>query len=226
MCAAQHRAKLLICFFYNGVCFSGLTWESFSSPLERRCFATLNLMTCYNAKDLANGFRTVRKNTIIIAEEIGEQHYGFSPAPETRTVARTLAHIGLAPRLSQQIHGVERRTTLEGFDFPAFFQRILAEEQTPRNKAQIVAFLREDGDRFANWLDGLSNEFLAERVAMPPGASPASKTRFEMILGVKEHEMHHRGQLMLIERMLGIVPHLTREMQARMAAAQAAGKQS
>ncbi len=33
--------------------------------------------------------------------------------------------------------------------------------------------------------------------------------------------MHHRGQLMLIERMIGIVPHLTREMQARMAQVQA-----
>jgi uncharacterized damage-inducible protein DinB len=43
-----------------------------------------------------------------------------------------------------------------------------------------------------------------------------------MLLSVKEHEMHHRGQLMLIERIIGIVPHLTREMQARMAAAGAA----
>jgi uncharacterized damage-inducible protein DinB len=47
--------------------------------------------------------------------------------------------------------------------------------------------------------------------------TPSGKSRFEMILGVKEHEMHHRGQLMLIERMLGIVPHLTRDMQARIA---------
>jgi len=39
---------------------------------------------------------------------------------------------------------------------------------------------------------------------------------------VKEHEMHHRAQLMLIERVLGIVPHLTREMQARFASAAAA----
>jgi uncharacterized damage-inducible protein DinB len=61
---------------------------------------------------------------------------------------------------------------------------------------------------------------------MPPGMQPASKSRFEMIAGVKEHEMHHRGQLMLMERMIGIVPHLTREMQARMASmnAQAAGR--
>ena len=60
---------------------------------------------------------------------------------------------------------------------------------------------------------------------MPPGGTPASRTRFDMLLAVKEHEMHHRGQLMLIERMLGITPHLTREMQARMAAMQAAAAQ-
>jgi len=34
-----------------------------------------------------------------------------------------------------------------------------------------------------------------------------------MILGTKEHEMHHRAQLMVIERLLGIVPHLTRQRQ-------------
>src|SRR6202011_2081001 len=112
-------------------------------------------------------------------------------APEVRTVARMLVHIGLSPRMSQQIHGVERRKTLEGFDFPGFFQKIVAEEQAPRNKAQIVAFLREEGEKFAGWLDGVSDDFLGEQVAMPPGMTPASKTRFEMILGAKEHEMHH-----------------------------------
>ena len=35
-----------------------------------------------------------------------------------------------------------------------------------------------------------------------------------MLLSVKEHEMHHRAQLMLIERLLGIVPHGTRQRQA------------
>jgi uncharacterized damage-inducible protein DinB len=50
-------------------------------------------------------------------------------------------------------------------------------------------------------------QFLAEGVAQCDGTL---KTRFEMILGTKEHEMHHLGQLTVIERMLGIVPHLTR----------------
>jgi uncharacterized damage-inducible protein DinB len=47
------------------------------------------------------------------------------------------------------------------------------------------------------------------------------KSRFEMLLGPKEHEMHHRAQLMVVERMLGITPHLTREGEARRAAMQA-----
>jgi uncharacterized damage-inducible protein DinB len=34
--------------------------------------------------------------------------------------------------------------------------------------------------------------------------------------------MHHRGQLMLIERQLGIVPHITRQFHERMAQMQAA----
>ena len=177
-------------------------------------------MNYYGAKELAEGFRTVRKNTIIIAEEIGEQHYGFQAAPDTRTVASMLTHIAMVPRLQEQIHGVERRTTLDGFDFLAFVGEMKADEQMSRSKAQLIGFLKEEGDRFAQWLDSLSDDFLGEHVSMRPGMTPASKTRFEMILGVKEHEMHHRGQLMLIERMIGVVPHLTRQMQERMAQAQ------
>jgi hypothetical protein len=39
---------------------------------------------------------------------------------------------------------------------------------------------------------------------------------------IKEHEMHQRGQLMVLERMISIVQHLTREFQlARMQTAAA-----
>jgi uncharacterized damage-inducible protein DinB len=176
-------------------------------------------MTYYGAKELAEAFRTVRKNTVVIAEEIPEQHYSFRAAPETRTVAQTLVHIAAAQKLPEQIHAIERRRTLEGFDFPSLMKRILAEEQTARDKSQIIALLREEGERWAKWLESQSEEFLAERVQMPAVVGQGSKSRFEMLLGTKEHEMHHRAQLMLIERVLGMVPHLTRQMQERMAAA-------
>jgi uncharacterized damage-inducible protein DinB len=178
-------------------------------------------MLFYGAKDLAGAFRTVRKNTVTIAEEIPETQYGYRAAPDTRTVAQMLVHVAMLPSVQSQIHG-ERRTTLAGFDFPGFLRRVIAEEQKQRSKSEIVAMLRDDGENFAKWLEGLTDDFLGESVAMPAGMTPASKTRFEMLMGVKEHEMHHRAQLMLIERMVGIVPHLTREMQARFAAMQAA----
>ena len=59
-------------------------------------------------------------------------------------------------------------------------------------------------------------------MSFPPPVQPPVKSRFEMLLGPKEHEMHHRGQLMLVQRMLGQVPHLTRARQQMQA--QAAGR--
>jgi uncharacterized damage-inducible protein DinB len=174
-------------------------------------------MVYYGAKELASSSRTVRGNTIIIAQEIPEEKYGFKPTPEYRSVAQLLTHMALAYRFQHRIHAVERRTTLEGFDFPALMNQLIEEESKPRTKAQVIDLLQKEGEQWASWVEGLSNDFLGQQVEMPQGSTPPYKSRLEMILSVKEHEMHHRGQLMLIERLLGIVPHLTRERQARMA---------
>ena len=182
---------------------------------------TISLMTYYGAKELAAAFRTVRKNTIIIAEEIPEDKYGFQATPETRTVAQTLVHVALIPRMPLEIHGVRKLSTFEGFDFMSVVGPMMADEQKPRTKAEILDLLRDEGEKYATFLDGLSDEFLGQTVSFPPQVEPPSKSRFEMLMGSKEHEMHHRGQLMLVQRMLGLTPHLTRQMQARMAAQQA-----
>ena len=176
-------------------------------------------MNCYGAKDLAAAFRTVRKNTIVIAEEIPEEHYGFRPAPGMRTVAETLLHLALVPRVPHQIHAVDHVSDLSTFNFWEFFGGLLVIEKKPHTKEHILALLHEEGERFAAWLDTLNDEFLAEIVVMPE-AMGSRKSRFEMLLSPKEHEMHHRAQLMVVERMLGITPHLTRRMEARLAAMQ------
>ncbi len=178
-------------------------------------------MSTYGAAQLAASFRTVRKNTIQIAEEIPEEQYGFAPATGTRTVAQMLVHIAVATRIWLAISksGV---STLEGFDFMTLFQGNMAEEQKPRTKAEIVALLQGEGEEYAAHVEGLSDEFLAGHITQPDGQS--SKSRLESMMGAKEHEMHHRAQLMVAERQLGITPHLTRAMQERFAAMQAAAK--
>jgi len=179
-------------------------------------------MTYYGAKELADSFRTVRKNTILTAQDIPEEKYSFRASPETRSVAELLTHIALMPTVPERIHGIERLTSLEGFDFFGVMGQVIGKEKEPRTKAQIIDLLKKEGDRFASWLEGLTDDFLGQRVTYPAGMTPPTKTRFEMLMSAKEHEMHHRGQLMLIQRMVGVTPHLTRDMQARIASMQQA----
>jgi uncharacterized damage-inducible protein DinB len=192
-------------------------------------------MTPYSGEELAASFRTVRHNTIQIAEDIPAESYAFRASPDTRTVAETLVHIAYLHIFQQRVHS-EGMTDLRHVDFTAFAQQAMPEaqdalrariaeaplpgsaaielawhtlEEQPRTRAEILSLLTAEGEKFAAYLDGLTASYVAERVTMP-GPQPETKSRFEMLASVKEHEMHHRGQLMLLQRMAGIVPHLTR----------------
>jgi uncharacterized damage-inducible protein DinB len=176
-------------------------------------------MSIYGGKELAEAFRTVRKNTIQVAQDIPEEKYGHVAAPEVRSVARMLTHVAISTRIWEDVHK-PRLKTLQGFDFFGVIDRFAAEEAKNRSKAEIVELLRTEGEQFAAWLETLTPEILAETVTEPDGKT--AKTRFERLLSAKEHEMHHRGQLMLIERQLGIVPHLTRQFQEQVAKMRAA----
>ncbi|HUI53367.1 MAG TPA: DinB family protein [Bryobacteraceae bacterium] len=182
-------------------------------------------MLIYESKDLARAFRTVRQNTIQIAEEIPEDKYGFRPAEGCRSVAETLAHVAVATRWPQRAH-TERVSELTLQIFQTVLPQMQQEEASLRTKADILAALRKGGDEFATFLEALPEAVLIEKVTFPPETQQPPKTRFEMLLSTKEHEMHHRGQLMVVERMLGVVPHLTRQMQERMAAMQQMQKQA
>jgi uncharacterized damage-inducible protein DinB len=180
-------------------------------------------MTYYGGKDLAAAFRTVRENTIKIAEEIPEIKSDVNPAPDCRSVRETLAHIAVSTGFQSHVHS-NKISDMKSLNFMELFQKFQAEESKPRTKAELIAFLRSEGDKFASFLEGLQEPFLSEQVTMPPGAQPPSKVRFEMLMSAKEHEMHHRGQLMTVQRMIGQVPHLTRQMQERVAQMQAAAQ--
>jgi len=181
-------------------------------------------MTYYGGKELANAFRTVRKNTIQIAEEIPEDKYDFKPTPDSRSVKQTLAHIATLTTFPTMLHG--ERIPIEKIDFMEYTRNVEADAATLDGKAKIVAALKERGEAFAKMLEGLNDDkFFAEHITFRPGAVPPSRSRFDLLLAAKEHEMHHRGQLMLMQRMLGITPHLTRQLQevrARMQAEQQA----
>src|SRR4029077_19728090 len=110
-------------------------------------------MNYYGGKELANAFRTVRKNTIQIAEDIPADKYDFKPSPDSRSVKQTLAHIATVTTFPMLLHG--ERIPIEKMDFMEYFQKIQADEASLQTKEQLVSALKERGETFAKMLEGL-----------------------------------------------------------------------
>src|ERR1700682_2578835 len=97
-------------------------------------------MSSYGGKELAGAFRTVRKNTIQVAEDIPEAQYGHVSAPECRSAGRRLRHIATATRIWEERHK-KGLTPLAGLDVFEMMDKFNAEEAKPRSKAEIVELL-------------------------------------------------------------------------------------
>src|SRR4030095_17139810 len=122
----------------------------------------------------AHSVRTMRGSTIKIAEEMPEDQYGFAPAPECRTVARTLAHIARATGIQSYVQG-NKISDLAGVNWAEVFKDFASEEAKPRTKDELIAFLRSEGDKFAAFLESLPESFLGEAVKMGAGAPGRAK---------------------------------------------------
>jgi len=175
-------------------------------------------MTYYGAKEIAEGFRTVRKNTIQVAEDIPEDKYSYRATPDTMSVGEILAHLAATPHWAEQCFFNEKKTNVTMDDFGRWMGEATGKSKALTSKAAIVEALKTNGEAFAKQLESITEAQLAQPITAPN----ATKSTFEMLIGIKEHEMHHRAQLFLIERMVGIVPHLTRARMERMAQQQAA----
>lgn len=174
-------------------------------------------MTSYSGKDFGRAFRTVRKNTIQVAMDIPAERWGFRATPESMSVHEMLAHLAASTTWHLKLHGVDKKTFVEFADFSAYIGAASAFERALDTREAVLQALETEGEAFASFLDSMSDEDLAASVGFPTPMDPPAKTRFEMLLSAKEHEMHHRAQLMVCQRLVGLVPHLTRARDARMA---------
>ena len=95
-------------------------------------------MTYYGAKNLAESFRTVRKNTLTIAEEIPEDKYGFKATPDVMSVGEMLAHLAVSPMWQIEVHGSK---------IDAARLRLLRRRGSRRRKAEEQALAHQGRDR-------------------------------------------------------------------------------
>src|SRR5437762_12125416 len=100
-------------------------------------------MNPYGPQQLANAIRTVRKNTILVAEDIPEESYGYRVSPDSRSVAETLLHIAAAPQLDLHVHERERLSAIADFSlFGTLLKDFPIHEKLPYSKAQIIELLQ------------------------------------------------------------------------------------
>ncbi len=125
-------------------------------------------MTYYGGKELAEAFRTVRNNTIQIAEDIPESKYDFKPSPDTSSIGETLKHLAVSTGFQGDLHS-KKVTDMKTLNFMEIFEGFKVEQAKMKTKADIIATLKSKGDAFAAFLEGLPESFLAEQVTMPPG---------------------------------------------------------
>src|SRR5260221_6043962 len=77
-------------------------------------------MTYYGAQHLADSFRTVRKNTLAIADVVPEDKYGFRATPDVMSVGEMLAHLAVSPMWQMDVH----RSKIDAVDFAFFSARL------------------------------------------------------------------------------------------------------
>ena len=160
----------------------------------------------YGTRQLAQGMRDVRANTILMAGDIPESRYDYRATPTTRSIGETLVHIAWLWTSDRIIHDDVHLTTVEGFDFATHMNGSQLEEKCPRSKAEVIELLRASGQAQVEWIESRSEAFMAERVQFPDGKSVS---RFEWLLATKEHELQHRAQLTVLGRLIGVEPRFT-----------------
>src|SRR5215470_17316648 len=121
-------------------------------------------MPLYGPKELAASLRTVRENTIKIAEDIPEERYGYRPTPESRSVEQLLLHIVVLTKATRTMHERERIQSFQNYDFGALLKGMSVHEDDRRSKKEIVSLLKDEGDAFIAWLEHVPESTLTEIV--------------------------------------------------------------
>jgi uncharacterized damage-inducible protein DinB len=169
---------------------------------------------------LIESWRDARNGLIDEAAQIPPEQFSFRPTPEIRTLAELLQHV------------VESQKTFVGETLrpdPNLFRQSL--EDHAREYAPEVAGITDKNGLLELLRSSMDTTEAAIRQAgdklqdKTKGFRGNEVTKFDILTFAVSHEMYHRGQFTVYERLLKIEPVLTqrfRELAAKAAANKAA----
>lgn len=160
---------------------------------------------------VVDSWKSVRNDTAQAVEEFPAGEMDFRPMPDLMTFRENALHIlnagnGLVGIL---LDGVENMAVPEFRELLKKHASPVGAEATPQ---ELAAELRRAVEVLGEKLAAQSPEFYAGMITRFDGQQV---TRLEMLQMVKEHELTHRSQLFLYQRLKGFVPPTTRRRMAK-----------
>ncbi len=153
-------------------------------------FATTVNANSKSAKYFVPQWERAKDCTMEFCRAMPEETYHFKPVDEVRSFADQMLHIAQSSVFFSTAY-------LGGTDAPD-------RDYTPegKSKTETVELLEEAFDYCTQVLSGLTDEQLHEEVETFAGVLPKN----EVVLFMRDHVTHHRGQSVVYLRLNGIVP--------------------
>ena len=154
---------------------------------------------------LIQSWSEVRAGLIKEASQISEDKFSFRATPDTRSVAEILQHIIEAQKL---LVGESCRpdTNLMRQSFADHIKEYAPEVAAVTDKNGLIELLRASMETAEATIRGCGNDGLQAPMRR---FDRKEVSKFEMLNFAVAHEMYHRGQLTVYERLLGVEPALT-----------------
>lgn len=161
-----------------------------------------------------DSWKTIRQDTAQAVEEFPAAELDYRPTPEMMTFREIARHILDA---SHALTGMllDGELSMATPDFREKLKKYLFNLAPDVDGATLGAELRKAVALRTAELAAQPADFYARIITRFDGQQV---TRLEMLQTVKEHELTHRAQLFLYQRLKGIVPVTTRRRQSKQAA--------
>jgi uncharacterized damage-inducible protein DinB len=167
-------------------------------------------------EEMLDIWKEVRSGLIAELEQIPAEQFGFQPTPESRSVAGIIRHIAEA----QQFFAGELcrpDTDFKRLPIQELIERQAAEAYSGGDKQELVGSLRSTMESAESSLRAFGEEAIAEPVTRLDGKTMSKLGYLYFIIS---HEMYHRGQISVYERLMKIEPALTAKLREFLAANQ------
>lgn len=156
-------------------------------------------------EEMLNFWKEVRAGLIAELAQIPAEQFGFQATPESRSVAGIIRHIVEAQKF---LTGELCRPDTDFGRVPIreLAERHAVEAHSGGDKEELIGSLRSTLESAEAALRAFGEEALREKVQ---GRDGKTVSKLDLLYFYITHEMYHRGQISVYERLMQIEPVLT-----------------